>query len=78
MPDLCQLTSLSEDAVLDNLNKRYKKKNIYTSTTAKVLIAVNPYVAVPENETEETMEKYQRAPVNLEGNKLQHTSSPCC
>ena len=71
---MCQLTSLSEDAVLDNLNKRFKKKHIYTSTTAKVLIAVNPYVAVPENEKEETMEKYQRAPVNLEGNSPSH---PC-
>ena len=42
---------------------------MYFSMLLQVLIALNPYVAVPDNEKEETMEKYQRAPVNLEGMK---------
>ena len=49
------------------MSVRYKQQKIYTSTTAKVLVAVNPYERVPESDTEATLAKYQRAPVNLEG-----------
>mmetsp|Transcript_38665 Transcript_38665/g.76103 ORF Transcript_38665/g.76103 Transcript_38665/m.76103 type:complete len:1885 (-) Transcript_38665:85-5739(-) len=67
VPDLCQLSNLSEPSILQNLSVRYKQQKIYTSTTAKVLVAVNPYERVPESDTEATLAKYQRAPVNLEG-----------
>ena len=65
--DLCQLNYLQEPNVLHNLRYRYKQGDIYTSTTAKVLVAVNPYEKVKGIETPETMAKYHKAPINLEG-----------
>jgi len=67
VPDLCMLTYLGEDNVLYNLGFRYKKGECYTSTTAKVLIAVNPYERKDALYTEEVMAKYQAAAINLEG-----------
>lgn len=67
VPDLCQLIYLNEPNVLHNLDHRYKNGKIYTSTTAKVLIAVNPYEKVPGNDSDSTLATYQSAPVNLEG-----------
>jgi len=67
VPDMCMLQYLGEDNVLHNLNVRYSKKQIYTSVTAKVLIAVNPYQKLDSNYTEEIMAQYQAAPMNLEG-----------
>lgn len=67
VPDLCMLTYLGEENVLYNLGYRYKQGNIYTSTTSKVLIAVNPYERMDSIYTKETMDKYQTAEINLEG-----------
>jgi len=67
VPDLCMLTYLGEDNVLYNLGFRYKKGECYTSTTAKVLVAVNPYERKDALYTEEVMAKYQAAAINLEG-----------
>ncbi len=65
--DLCLLNYLQEPNILHNLQFRYQQGKIYTSTTAKVLVAVNPYQDVPNNASHETMARYQKAPVNLEG-----------
>eukprot|EP00462_Mataza_sp_D1_P023181 CAMPEP_0175129322 /NCGR_PEP_ID=MMETSP0087-20121206/5405_1 /TAXON_ID=136419 /ORGANISM="Unknown Unknown, Strain D1" /LENGTH=1956 /DNA_ID=CAMNT_0016411453 /DNA_START=136 /DNA_END=6006 /DNA_ORIENTATION=+ len=67
--DLCQLIHLAEPNVLHNLNVRYTQnpQQIYTSTTAKVLIAVNPYEKDPNRDSDVTMARYQQAPINLEG-----------
>lgn len=67
VPDLCQLHYLAEPNILHNLQCRYKKSKIYTSTTAKVLVAVNPYEKLPDIDSTSTLAKYQQAPVNLEG-----------
>jgi len=67
VPDLCQLLYLDEPNVLHNLEYRYKKSKIYTSTTAKVLIAVNPYEKIPNSDSDTTMAAYQAAEINLEG-----------
>jgi myosin heavy subunit len=67
VPDLCMLTYLGEDNVLYNLGFRYKKGDCYTSTTAKVLVAVNPYERKDALYTEEIMARYQAAQINLEG-----------
>jgi len=67
VPDLCMLTYLGEENVLYNLNFRYKAGNVYTSTTSKVLVAVNPYERMDQIYTNEVMDKYQRAEINLEG-----------
>jgi len=67
VPDLCMLTYLAEDNVLYNLGFRYKKNEVYTSTTAKVLVAVNPYERMDKIYTDEMMKAYQNAPMNLEG-----------
>jgi myosin heavy subunit len=67
VPDLCMLTYLGEDNVLFNLGFRYKKNEVYTSTTAKVLVAVNPYERMDKIYTDEKMKAYQNAPMNLEG-----------
>lgn len=65
--DLCQLIYLAEPNVEHNLQFRYKQQKIYTSTTAKVLIAVNPYEKLPDSDSDKTMARYQQAPINLEG-----------
>lgn len=67
VPDLCMLTYLGELNVLHNLDCRYKKGDVYTSTTAKVLVAMNPYEPQPHNYTEEKMKQYQDQKANLEG-----------
>jgi len=71
VPDLCMLTYLGERNVLHNLEYRYTKmaanQRCYTSTTSKVLVAINPYERMDENYTEATMKKYQDAEINLEG-----------
>jgi len=67
VPDLCMLTYLGEENVLYNLNFRYKQSNCYTSTTSKVLVAVNPYERMDHNYSNDVMDKYQRAEINLEG-----------
>ena len=67
VPDLCLLNHLQEPNVLHNLKYRYQEGKIYTSTTSKVLVAVNPYETVAGNDSDATMARYQRAPVNLEG-----------
>eukprot|EP00808_Paulinella_micropora_P004062 g39880.t1 len=67
VPDLCMLTYLGELNVLHNLEFRYKKQEVYTSTTAKVVVAINPYEAMPQNYTEEKMKAYQEQASNLEG-----------
>jgi myosin heavy subunit len=67
VPDLCMLTYLGEENVLYNLNFRYKQSHCYTSTTAKVLVAVNPYERMDHNYTEKVMAQYQAAEINLEG-----------
>ena len=65
--DLCQLNQLGETDVLQNLKLRYARKEIYTSVTARVLIAVNPYEQIIHSDSEETMSKYQKDTVHLEG-----------
>eukprot|EP00808_Paulinella_micropora_P011794 g23498.t1 len=67
VPDLCMLTYLGELNVLHNLKFRYEKREVYTSTTAKVIVAMNPYEAMPENYTEAKMKAYQDQASNLEG-----------
>lgn len=67
VPDLCLLNYLQEPNVLHNLKHRYKDGKIYTSTTSKVLVAVNPYETMANNDSDTTMARYQCAPVNLEG-----------
>jgi len=71
VPDLCALTYLGEGNVVHNLECRYKKTDVrqrcYTSMTAKVLVAVNPYERQDDNYTEEVMRAYQARPMNLEG-----------
>eukprot|EP00456_Euglypha_rotunda_P059034 TRINITY_DN491_c0_g1_i6.p1 TRINITY_DN491_c0_g1~~TRINITY_DN491_c0_g1_i6.p1 ORF type:complete len:1622 (+),score=360.31 TRINITY_DN491_c0_g1_i6:67-4932(+) len=67
VPDLCMLTYLAEENVLHNLSYRYKEGKVYTSTTSKVLVAVNPYERMDSIYTKEMMAKYQSAEINLEG-----------
>jgi myosin protein heavy chain len=71
IPDLCGLTNLGEGNVLHNLECRYKmadpKQRCYTSMTAKVLVALNPYERMDVNYTEDVMRAYQSRPMNLEG-----------
>jgi len=71
VPDLCMLTYLGERNILHNLEYRYTKmdakQRCYTSTTSKVLVAINPYERMDDNYTEAVMKKYQDAEINLEG-----------
>eukprot|EP00457_Paulinella_chromatophora_P000543 gb/GEZN01000543.1/.p1 GENE.gb/GEZN01000543.1/~~gb/GEZN01000543.1/.p1 ORF type:complete len:1258 (+),score=342.68 gb/GEZN01000543.1/:130-3903(+) len=67
VPDLCMLTYLGELNVLHNLKHRYENKEVYTSTTAKVIVAMNPYESMPANYTEARMKAYQDQASNLEG-----------
>jgi len=71
IPDLCGLTYLGEGNIVHNLDCRYKmsdpRQRCYTSMTAKVLVAVNPYERQDENYTEGIMRAYQARPMNLEG-----------
>jgi len=67
VPDLCMLTYLGEENVLHNLSHRYKLSSVYTSTTSKVLVAVNPYERFDQIYTEQKMKEYQAAEINLEG-----------
>jgi len=71
VPDLCMLTYLGEGNVVHNLECRYKfpdpKNRCYTSMTAKVIVAVNPYERQDVNYTEDVMRAYQARPMNLEG-----------
>jgi myosin heavy subunit len=65
--DLCKLQYLGEDNVLHNLKYRYNNGDISTATTTKVLIVVNPYEAVPGVDSKDTMERYRRLPMDMEG-----------
>jgi len=76
VPDLCMLTYLAEENVLYNLNYRYKQSSVYTSTTSKVLVAINPYERMDANYTEEKMKAYQAAEINLEGLADEKTLPP--
>jgi myosin heavy subunit len=71
VPDLCMLTYLAERNVLHNLEYRYTKMaaehRCYTSTTAKVLVAINPYERMDDQYTDAKMKAYQDAEINLEG-----------
>ena len=65
--DLCQLNRLGETDVLQNLKLRYARQKIYTSVTARVLIAVNPYAEIQNSQSEDTMHKYQQEKIHQEG-----------
>jgi len=45
-PDLCALSDLSQDRILEVLKMRFKKDKIYTYT-ANMLISINPYKFLP-------------------------------
>lgn len=40
--DLCQLTNLDNESIIDNLEKRYSSKDIYTKS-GLMLLSINPY-----------------------------------
>ncbi|XP_062371539.1 si:zfos-588f8.1 isoform X5 [Sardina pilchardus] len=44
--DLCNLPSLNEDNILENLRNRFRKKKIYTYA-GSILIAINPFKFLP-------------------------------
>ena len=45
-PDLCQLTNLNEQSLLENLKARFDKGHIYTYV-GSILISVNPFKYYP-------------------------------
>ncbi|XP_072517308.1 unconventional myosin-IXb isoform X2 [Salminus brasiliensis] len=44
--DLCNLTVLNEDTILENLHNRFQKKKIYTYA-GSILVAINPFKFLP-------------------------------
>ena len=46
VPDNCELIELTEASVLENVRRRYEKREIYTFTGRRLLIALNPYEAL--------------------------------
>ena len=58
MPDNAQLFSLDEANLLHNVSRRYEADEIYTYT-GTVLLALNPYQALPKLYDEETMNSYR-------------------
>ncbi|XP_063057168.1 si:zfos-588f8.1 isoform X3 [Engraulis encrasicolus] len=46
LDDLCNLPSLNEDTILENLRNRFRKKKIYTYA-GSILIAINPFKFLP-------------------------------
>eukprot|EP01087_Luapelamoeba_hula_P021080 TRINITY_DN72_c0_g1_i2.p1 TRINITY_DN72_c0_g1~~TRINITY_DN72_c0_g1_i2.p1 ORF type:complete len:745 (-),score=147.61 TRINITY_DN72_c0_g1_i2:1096-3246(-) len=56
--DMVMLSSISNDAILDNLKKRYQVDVIYTYI-GHVLIAMNPYKEIPNLYTERTLRDYR-------------------
>ncbi|XP_071736170.1 myosin-6-like [Rutidosis leptorrhynchoides] len=58
--DMTKLTYLHEPGVLENLKCRYSQNEIYTYT-GNILIAVNPFKALPHYYANEVMEKYRGA-----------------
>uniref|UniRef100_A0A4W4FER7 Myosin IXB n=1 Tax=Electrophorus electricus TaxID=8005 RepID=A0A4W4FER7_ELEEL len=44
--DLCNLPTLTEDTILENLRRRFKKKKIYTYA-GSILVAINPFKFLP-------------------------------
>jgi myosin V len=58
VPDNAQLFSLDEANLLHNVSRRYEADEIYTYT-GTVLLALNPYQALPKLYDEETMNSYR-------------------
>ncbi|KAI4457701.1 myosin [Holotrichia oblita] len=56
--DNCEMMHLNEATLLNNVRKRYYDNRIY-SYVANILIAINPYIEIPEMYTQETIKKYQ-------------------
>eukprot|EP00043_Microstomoeca_roanoka_P015730 m.157834 g.157834 ORF g.157834 m.157834 type:complete len:1018 (+) comp16320_c2_seq1:150-3203(+) len=59
LDNLAELSSLTADAILSQLQRRYEQKNIYTYV-GDILIATNPYEQLPIY-TEEIQEEYKGA-----------------
>ncbi|MFH4977717.1 hypothetical protein AB6A40_004426 [Gnathostoma spinigerum] len=58
--DMVLLSRLNNEAIVDNLKKRFMANNIFTNI-GPVLIAVNPFKEVKDLFSEQTMEKYRGA-----------------
>lgn len=56
--DMVMLSKISEDAILDNLKKRYNGDLIYTYI-GHVLISVNPFKQIPDLYTERKLKDYR-------------------
>ncbi|XP_071438694.1 myosin heavy chain 95F isoform X2 [Hetaerina americana] len=56
--DNCSLMNLNEATLLNNLRLRYSKDKIYTYV-ANILIAVNPYIDIPDMYSSKTIKFYQ-------------------
>nr|XP_027213444.1 unconventional myosin-VI-like isoform X1 [Penaeus vannamei] len=56
--DNCALMYLNEATLLNNIRLRYNRDKIYTYV-ANILIAVNPYIDIPNLYTTDTIKKYQ-------------------
>ncbi len=75
VPDNCELIELTEASVLENVRRRYEKREIYTFTGRRLLIALNPYEALASY-SEVDMERFPnkqsraacRPAICLEGN----------
>jgi hypothetical protein len=62
--DNTSLVHLDDANILENLEKRFRKDQIYTYT-ANVLLAVNPYKTIKNLYTAEQMEKYRGRPLGV-------------
>ena len=71
MPDNCELIELTEASVLENVRRRYEKREIYTFTGRRLLIALNPYEALASY-SEVDMERFP----NKQAAPPSRTSSP--
>ncbi|XP_071051192.1 myosin heavy chain 95F isoform X2 [Onthophagus taurus] len=56
--DNCEMMYLNEATLLNNVKKRYYSNRIY-SYVANILIAVNPYIEIPELYSPKTIKQYQ-------------------
>ena len=57
--DICTLLHLNEPSILDNVQSRFAKAEVYTWTST-ILIAMNPFQARPELYTGEMQQKFSK------------------
>ena len=62
--DMVLMDNLTPDTILDNVSRRYQKDSIYTNVSS-ILIAVNPYHALPQLYNTAALHRYHFVPASL-------------